>query len=74
MSSNPRTPLGPTATEVLECLEASMDETDGMTVDEAITCLVAAEFEEPTARDALEQLQLKGYLYEVNGRLYITPT
>ncbi len=74
MSRNPPTPLGPTATEALEHLSEPLEEHDGLTREEATTVLTDGDFDVIDARDTIERLRLRGYLYEVEGQLFLTPT
>ena len=69
---NSRTPLSPEQGAVLEHLESPVDSPDdGFSWETAIAHLTAHDIEEAAARDWIEALLLKGYLYEVNGTLRI---
>lgn len=74
--SNSRTPLSPADRDALEQLEAYVktagDETV-LTRETAVAHLVEGEFEQAEARERIEQLLLKGYLYEVDEELRIPP-
>jgi hypothetical protein len=74
MSRNPPTPLGPTAADVLDTLRDPLVEADGLSRDAATELVAGGDLDAQTARDAIEQLRLRGYLYEVNGELFVTPT
>lgn len=69
---NSRTPLNPDQRAVLERLESRIDDPDdGLSWETAVTHLATHDIEEAVARDRIEALLLKGYLYEVNGTLRI---
>lgn len=74
--SNSRTPLGPTNRKVLahleECVEARDDDV-ALTHEAAIDCLTDGEFEYTEATQQIEQLLLKGYLYEVEDEIRVPP-
>ena len=73
---NSRTPINASEKAVLEHLEEyldSSDEGEGLTRKEAVAHLVEQDFERPDARTYIDQLLLKGYLYEVNEELRIPP-
>ncbi|MFC7157238.1 hypothetical protein ACFQPA_17535 [Halomarina halobia] len=73
--NSPRhTPLGPLASDALEHLEPSMWEAEGTNRETAREVLEDQGFTESEADAALTQLLSRGYLYEVNGDLYLTPT
>lgn len=72
--SNARTPLSPGQRAVLEHLEAHVESYDeGFSWETALTTLADHDIEEATARDRIESLLLKGYLYEVEEELRIPP-
>jgi hypothetical protein len=50
-----------------------MGDDETLTREAAITHLVKQDFGRPDAQAHIEQLLLKGYLYEVNGELRIPP-
>ena len=67
---NFRTPLNPEQRAVLKHLESCIDTHDeGFSWEIAVTHLAAHDIEEAVARDRIEALRLKGYLYEVDGVL-----
>ena len=69
---NSRTPLSPEQRSVLEHLESHVDSPDdGVSWETAIAHLATHDIEEAVARDQIEALLLKGYLYEVDGVLRI---
>ena len=73
---NSRTPLGPGEREILEHLEAYVDaspDDESVTRETAVTYLTEQGFGRVEARDRIEQLLLKGYLYEVGEELRIPP-
>ncbi|WP_254544826.1 hypothetical protein [Halomarina pelagica] len=72
-TSSRQTPLGSLASDALAQLEAPMQETDGMRQAIARNVLQNQGFTEAEADVALTQLLSRGYLYEVNDRLYLTP-
>ncbi len=66
------TPLTPSQQTALELIAQGTDE-DGMTThDAAVDLLTDGGFERPEAQDLLEQLLLKGYLYEATDGLRLT--
>ena len=74
--SNSRTSMSPTNREVLHQLEEyveTLDEEAALTREMAIDCLTDGEFEQREAHQQIEQLLLKGYLYEVDDALRIPP-
>ena len=72
--SNSRTPLSPGQRAVLEHLEARVESYDeGFSWETALAHLAERDIEEAAARDRIEALLLKGYLYEVDGTLRIPP-
>lgn len=63
------TPLSPRAKQAFEHLQPIIDEYEsGMPVTDAREQLQSAD-EDP---DAIDELLNKGYLYEVEGRVYVT--
>jgi hypothetical protein len=73
---NSRTPINSSEEAVLEFLERYLDtmgDDETLTREAAITHLVKQDFGRPDAQAHIEQLLLKGYLYEVNGELRIPP-
>jgi hypothetical protein len=76
MSRNPRTPLSPTAEEALEILADPIHnrEEKGYPRGEAHQLLATHEaFDESRAERAIHQLLMRGYLYEVEEHLFVTP-
>jgi len=73
---NSRRPIAPAEENVLDHLEAYLEElgeTDSLTREPAITYLADQGIEPADARDIIEQLLLKGYLYEVDSKIRIPP-
>ena len=67
-----RTPLNPEQRAILEHLGFHVDSHDeGISWETAIAHLTTHDIEEAVARDRIEALLLKGYLYEVDGVLRI---
>lgn len=69
---NSRTPLTSSEETALEALEQYLnrdDDEQSLTRDDAITHLIDQNFERADAESHIEQLLLKGYLYEVNDEL-----
>ena len=76
MSENPRTRLTPIAEEALEILTESIHEhgDEGCPRSEAHQLLIDHEaFDQGRAEQAVHQLLMRGYLYEVEGQLFVTP-
>ncbi|CDK39100.1 hypothetical protein [Halorubrum sp. AJ67] len=74
--ANSRRPIAPAEEDVLDHLEAYLEElgdTDPLTREMAITYLAEQEIRPADARDIIEQLLLKGYLYEVGDEIRIPP-
>ncbi len=72
-TSSRQTPLGLLASDALAQLESPMQETDGMRSATVRNVLRNQGFTEAEADVALTQLLSRGYLYEVNDHLYLTP-
>ncbi|SFL46524.1 hypothetical protein SAMN04487950_3892 [Halogranum rubrum] len=70
---NSSTPLTPSQQAALECITQDLDEDEMITHDAAVNLLTAGGFERPEAEDLLEQLLLKGYVYESTNGLRLTP-
>jgi hypothetical protein len=73
---NSRTPINASEKAVLAHLEQYLDtagDDETLTREAAIAHLAQQEFERPDARAHIEQLLLKGYLYEVEEELRIPP-
>jgi len=71
---NPRRPLGPGERDVLDHLEAYVDanaDDDLLTRETAVAYLTEQGIGRVEASDRIEQLLLKGYLYEVGEELRI---
>jgi hypothetical protein len=73
MSSNDRTPLSPPASDALEQLCGPIERADGLSRHATVDQLLDAEFGEENAEAVISELLSKGYLYEVDGVLYVTP-
>ncbi|WP_283402369.1 hypothetical protein [Halorubrum sp. DM2] len=74
--ANSRRPIVPAEEDVLDHLEAYLEElgdTDQLTREMAITYLAEQAIRPADARDIIEQLLLKGYLYEVGDEIRIPP-
>ena len=70
---NSPTPLSPSERAAFERLEQQLEGTeDAVMREEAINYLTTGEFDYPEATHLLEQLLLKGYLYESEAGLRIT--
>lgn len=65
-------PLGPLSETAYEMLCETTDSGDGIRFDDAVARLSATEFTLADAEYALEQLVNRGYLYEVDGQLFVT--
>jgi hypothetical protein len=73
---NSRTPINSSEEAVLAHLEQYLDTTgddETLTRETAVAHLAQQEFERPEAQTHIEQLLLKGYLYEVEEELRIPP-
>ena len=73
---NSRRPIAPAEEDVLDHLETYLDElgeSDLLTRETAITYLEEHGVNPADARDIIEQLLLKGYLYEVGDEIRIPP-
>lgn len=70
---NQQTPLGPTEEAALERLREDYEPiTDDFSRTVAVDALETIDLEPSVANSALDGLLSKGYLYEVDGGLYIT--
>ena len=69
---NPPTPLSPREQDALDYLEDSHGFEEPFSYNTAIDELTNAEFYTDEAQRLIEQLLLKGYLYEVNDQLRLT--
>jgi len=74
MPRNERTQLSPAATDALDTLREPIEQSEGLTREEAATVLTDDGFASVDADVFLDELLSKGYLYAVDGRLYVTPT
>lgn len=73
MSRNPRTPLSPRERELLDHLEQWVDGRDDPRTREAIIdYLTAKDFDEAEVQRLLNQLRLKGYIYELDDGIRVT--
>ena len=73
---NSRRPIAPAEEDVLDHLETYLEElgeTNLLTRETAITFLEGHGIKPADARDIIEQLLLKGYLYEVGDEIRIPP-
>ena len=69
-----RTRLSPSATEALDTVREPIRRADGLTRDSAIATLTDAGVERADAGELITELLSKGYLYEVDEQLYVTPS
>ena len=74
MPQDDRTRLSPSATKALELVREPIEQADGLSQAAITETLTGEEFSEDNAEAVISELLLKGYLYEVNGRLCVTPT
>lgn len=75
MRRNDRRRIPPLAEDAFEVLTDRFDEgDDGFSRDTAFDLLEEGDFVEDDAEYAVEQLLLRGYLYEVDDELFVTPT
>ena len=65
-------PLGAIAEDAYQILLETMDPEDGLPRSEAHAQLLEGEFADGDAEYALDRLLNRGYLYAVEGRLYVT--
>jgi len=73
---NSRRPIAPAEEDVLDHLKSYLEELDAadpLTRETAITYLEDHGVNPADARDIIEQLLLKGYLYEVDDEIRIPP-
>lgn len=73
---NSDTPITSSEEAALDHLEQYVDmrpDDEALTREDAVAHLVDQGSPRPDARDHIEQLLLKGYLYEVNDELRIPP-
>ena len=69
---NPPTPLSPREQDALDYLEESHGFEDPFSYKTALEELASADYQTDEAQRVIEQLLLKGYLYEVNDQLRVT--
>jgi hypothetical protein len=73
MVSDGESPLTPLARKALDALAKEFPDEGELTYDEAYTILKEEEdIERPAAKDIVERLYMKGYLYEVEGKIRLT--
>jgi len=65
-------PLGAIAEDAYEILVETVDPEDGMPREEAHAELLEGDFVDSDAEYALDRLLSRGYLYAVNGQLFVT--
>jgi hypothetical protein len=70
---NSSTPLTPSQQAALELITQGIDDDEMISHDAAVDLLTNGGFERPEAEDLLEQLLLKGYVYESTNGLRLTP-
>lgn len=76
MSKNPRTPIPPRAKEALDILTDPIHDRgeSGYPRTEARQLLCDDDtFDRARAEQAIHQLLMRGYLYEVDEQLFVTP-
>ncbi|MFC4406235.1 hypothetical protein [Haloarchaeobius iranensis] len=66
------TPIPPFAEEALAVLQDTIDDSSGIEEQSALKALEAEGFSTADAREALEVLEMRGYLYRVENQLRIT--
>ena len=65
-------PLGAVAESAYEVLLETIDPENGITRSEAHERLLQADYAEADAEYAIDRLLSRGYLYDVNGQLFVT--
>lgn len=65
-------PLGSLAEDAYDLLSEAIVPAEGITVDDAHARLCEADFSAGDADYALDRLLNRGYLYEVDGQLFVT--
>jgi len=65
-------PLGSLSETAYQILYETIDPADGMRFDDAVAQLSAADLTLADAEYAVERLLDRGYLYEVDGHLFVT--
>lgn len=66
------TPIPPFAEEALAVLQNRIDDSSGIEEQSAPKALEAEGFSTADSKEALEILELRGYIYRVEGQLQIT--
>ena len=66
------TPIPPFAEEALAVLQDRIDDSSGIEEQSALKALEAEGFSTADAREALEVLEMRGYIYRVENQLRIT--
>ena len=69
-----RTPLSPGASDALTALHEPVEQADGLSRDAVVEQIQTAETSGMDAESVVDELLSKGYLYEFEGQLYVTPT
>ena len=65
-------PLGAVAESAYEALLETIDPEDGIARSDAHERLLEADYAEADAEYAIDRLLSRGYLYAVNGQLFVT--
>jgi hypothetical protein len=65
-------PLGAVAESAYEVLLQTIDPEDGIPRSDAHERLLEADYAEADAEYAIDRLLSRGYLYDVNGQLFVT--
>jgi hypothetical protein len=65
-------PLGAVAESAYEVLLETIDPENGITRSDAHERLLEADYAEADAEYAIDRLLSRGYLYDVNGQLFVT--
>ena len=73
MISNRRSPLTPLAQSALDALANALPSEGELTYEHAYAILKEQEeLEQPAAEDIVERLYMRGYIYEVEGKIRLT--
>ncbi|GAA0242825.1 hypothetical protein ACFFQF_22925 [Haladaptatus pallidirubidus] len=73
MVPNGKSPLSPLAQDALDALARRLPDERELTYEHAYTILNEEEdLGQPAAEDIIEQLYMKGHVYEVEGKLRLT--
>jgi hypothetical protein len=73
MISNRRPPLTPFAQDALDALASAVPADGELTYEDAYDVLAQEEdLQQPAAEDIIEQLYMRGHLYEVESKLRLT--